>query len=45
MFGYPKREKKSGFQTKVKSFHNGYLDSAVGIKGYPLDWIVWIQFT
>ena len=24
MYGYPKREKKSGFRTKIKSFHNGY---------------------
>ena len=23
---YPKREKKSGLRTKIKSFHGGYLD-------------------
>ena len=34
MYGYPKREKKSGLSTKIKSFHNGYSDLAVGIKGY-----------
>jgi len=26
MYGYPKREKKSGLRTKIKSFHSGYLD-------------------
>jgi len=26
MYGYPKREKKSGLKTKIKSFHNGYSD-------------------
>ena len=24
MYGYPKREKKSGLRTKIKSFHSGY---------------------
>ena len=35
MYVYPKREKKSGLRTKIKSFHSGYLDKVVGIKGYP----------
>ena len=26
MYGYPKREKKSGLRTKIKSFHSGYSD-------------------
>ena len=26
MYRYPKREKKSGLRTKIKSFHSGYLD-------------------
>ena len=26
MNGYPKREKKSGLRTKIKSFHSGYSD-------------------
>ena len=24
MYGYPKREKKSGLRAKIKSFHSGY---------------------
>ena len=35
MYGYPRREKKSGLRTKIKSFHSGYSDLVVGIKGYP----------
>jgi len=35
MYGYPKREKKSGLRTKIKSFHSGYSDQVVGIIGYP----------
>ena len=35
MYGYPKREKKSRLRTKIKSFHSGYSDQVVGIKGYP----------
>ena len=30
MYGYPKREKKSGLRTKIKSFHSGY--SELGLK-------------
>ena len=26
IYGYPKREKKSGLRTKIKSFHSGYSD-------------------
>ena len=33
--GYPRREKKSGLRTKMKSFHNGYSDQEVRIKVYP----------
>ena len=35
MYGYPKREKKSGLRTKIKSFYSRYSDEVVGIKGYP----------
>ena len=35
MYGYPKREKKSGLRTKNKSFLSGYSDLVFGIKGYP----------
>ena len=33
--GYPRREKKSGLRTKMKSFHSGYSDQKVRIKVYP----------
>ena len=33
--GYPRREKKSGLRTKMKSFHSGYLDQEVRIKVNP----------
>ena len=26
LYRYPKREKKSGLRTKIKSFHSGYWD-------------------
>ena len=33
--GYPRKEKKSGLRTKMKSFHSGYSDQEVRIKVYP----------
>ena len=33
MNGYPKKEKKSGLRTIIKSFYSGYSDQVVGIKG------------
>ena len=35
IYGYPRREKKSGLRTKMKSFHSGYLDQEVRVKVYP----------
>ena len=32
--GYPRREKKSGLSSKMKSFHSGYSDQEVRIKVY-----------
>ena len=33
--GYPRREKKSGLRTKMKSLQSGYSDQEVTIKVYP----------
>ena len=36
--GYPRREKKSGLRTKMKSFHSGNSDQEVRIKVFSSDW-------